>query len=373
MWEMWKKNDLSEYAVLNTQRSVLIDRLLNAGMVTLLISTPLAFGAVHVWAFSLMEMGIFCLIVLWAGHTLLGGSKPLAAQRHGSRHAVLPVVPYLLFLSLVLFQMMPLPPALLQVLSPSTYQLYQTALPGWPQSEPFIDILKITERQSPLVFTATQVQQSSQSSILNPQSSSSWRSLSVYPSASREEILKLLAYGAFFVLVAKKGRPRLLLFALIASGTGLALLAFLQQATWNGKLLWFFVPHDWSGPRLGQEHKLNGPFVNADHLAGYLEMILPLAVVAAFMLGRRLRRQLMTYQDGVPLLWRERLRINRRQIINTVDVLFAPPALLCGLLILSSILILTAVVFTLSRGGFSATFGALFFLAWLLWPVSTSS
>lgn len=323
----------------------LCDLFLNAGTVILLIFTPLAFGAVHVWAFSLMEMGTFFLIIVWMGKLLLQGVSPdfirttIALASSGA-------LPFLLFVGLVLFQLVPLPPGLLRVLSPATYQLYETALPGWPHQEPFTDLPE----------------------IINPTNStnpSPWLSLSVYREVSQVELLKLVSYCAFFALVALRGFPLLILRSLIALGTGLGLLAFLQQATWNGKLLWFFVPYHWGSPQPGSEGRLHGPFVNPDHFAGYLAMIVPLAVAAVLICGRRVRVMEKNHSDSLPIGSGAPAWITR--IVSTLSSL---QALSCGLSLLAAAMILSALVFTLSRGAFSAAFAALFFMAWLLWPHS---
>lgn len=364
----------------------LCDLCLQAGTLALLIFTPLAFGSVHVWAYSLMEMGIFFLAMVWMAQTLLGHSDTVTQRRNDGhcvahslfRQVIGPALPLVLFVGLILFQLTPLPPGLLRILSPSTYRLYQTALPGWPHQEPFADLVEITvQRLAPT--SGLQAEPRAADIPLTPDAShltphvSSWRSLSVYPQAGWVELLKVLAYLAFFSLVALRNSPLLLgertwlkgtsslLLVLLTTGTGLALLAFLQQATWNGKLLWFFVPYHWSGPQPGSEGKLHGPFVNPDHFASYLEMILPLAMAAMLVSGRRLWERAGVRGKGVRL---------STQITQTVAALSSLRAICCGLCTLAVIVILTALVFTLSRGGFSAAFAALFFMAWLLWPQS---
>jgi O-antigen ligase/tetratricopeptide (TPR) repeat protein len=58
-----------------------------------------------------------------------------------------------------------------------------------------------------------------------------------------------------------------------------AAIGFIQRFTWNGKILWFFMPYDWSGfaPEIS-EVRASGPFINPDHFANYLAAILPLAL-----------------------------------------------------------------------------------------------
>jgi len=69
---------------------------------------------------------------------------------------------------------------------------------------------------------------------------------------------------------------KLLLFRiLVYFGFGLAIFAIIQKATWNGKLYWF------------RELSLGGepfdPFVNRNHYAGFINMLIPLSLGLAFM------------------------------------------------------------------------------------------
>ena len=58
-------------------------------------------------------------------------------------------------------------------------------------------------------------------------------------------------------------------------------LGVLQWATWNGKLLWFFVPYDWGQALTDVVPRATGPFVSHAHFASYLALIFPLAVIGA--------------------------------------------------------------------------------------------
>jgi O-antigen ligase len=61
---------------------------------------------------------------------------------------------------------------------------------------------------------------------------------------------------------------------LIIFGLILAVFALIQHFTWEGRLFWF-RPMTAAGAGLG------GPFVNRNHFAGYMEMLIPLAVALA--------------------------------------------------------------------------------------------
>ncbi|HUN58385.1 MAG TPA: O-antigen ligase family protein [Candidatus Binataceae bacterium] len=70
---------------------------------------------------------------------------------------------------------------------------------------------------------------------------------------------------------------RIVVVALTVCGVLLAVTGIAEQAFWNGKILWFFVPEDWGTPRYASFPRASGPFVDPDHFANYLGMIFPLA------------------------------------------------------------------------------------------------
>ncbi len=94
------------------------------GVVSLLVWTPLVFGAVHPWAYGLAMLQIFMLAAVWLG------------QRWWLRQSLRPgiiytplTIPFILFLLLLLWQLIPLPVELLQVLSPKKLDVMQLTVP----------------------------------------------------------------------------------------------------------------------------------------------------------------------------------------------------------------------------------------------------
>src|SRR5260370_42206797 len=112
------------------------DWLVKAGALALIVLTPLAFGSVHPWAFSLIEEAVALLGILFALRLLFDPTTarlPFSSLRQLS-------LPFVLFPFLVIAQLIPLPPSWLQTLSPSTYQLYAKSLVGWPATAPSADL-----------------------------------------------------------------------------------------------------------------------------------------------------------------------------------------------------------------------------------------
>src|SRR5439155_9387457 len=77
-----------------------------------------------------------------------------------------------------------------------------------------------------------------------------------------------------------------LVLPLVASGALLGGLALVEQVAGNGDVLWVTGVPVASG-------RASGPFVNPNHFAGWLEMVVPLALVYAWSLAGRVRRQLV--------------------------------------------------------------------------------
>src|ERR1700730_1720836 len=71
---------------------------------------------------------------------------------------------------------------------------------------------------------------------------------------------------------ATRERLRQLANFLIVFGLVLAVFALVQHFTWEGRLFWF---------RPAPSSGMGGPFVNRNHFAGYMEMLIPMAVALA--------------------------------------------------------------------------------------------
>ena len=219
---------------------MIYDKIIEAGIIILLIYTPLAFGGVFPGAIAFLEILIGLLMFVWL--------MKIISQRHQYSYTpgidkeryhlrlVSPsfLLPLLLFIVLILFQILPLPGSLLRIVSPASYRLYAEAaatihakLPG------FLPV-------------------------------------SVYRHATETELHKLLAYaGLFFLIVNNLRSPRQvrrLVYVIIAVGLFESLYGLLDH--FSGRHQIFFYKK--SSPTV------SGTFVNKNHFAGYLEMVIPL-------------------------------------------------------------------------------------------------
>jgi O-antigen ligase/Flp pilus assembly protein TadD len=339
-----------------------LDQIVVAGIALLIFLTPMCFGSVHPWAYTGIEILVFALVAAWMARTWLGGGRLM--REGGGTAAAVVIVPMLLVLVLLGFEIVPVPPALMARLSPASYEVYARALPGWPAQTSYRDInfaAQPANSSGPVILpTAEQVRagakvpfapaahkavaaakQASASAVELPDSLK-WRTLSFEPRVTRDGLLKALAYAAIFLLVllypfgaeddphAETTFCRTLFGLVLATGFLVAFVGLMNWASWNGKILWFFVPLDWEGPHLAFALRATGPFVNPDHFANYIAMVLPLAMVAALL---RI--------DLVPRAWASMVRMASMAI---------------------AFVILCAIVLSLSRGGWiaaAASVGAL--------------
>jgi O-antigen ligase len=194
-----------------------------------IVGTTLAFGGVQIITYSLMEVVLFALILLllWK------------QTQQGAINLPLPIWP-LLFVLLVILQIIPLPTSLVGFLSPG--RLADLKLTGAQHAVP------------------------------------SWVTLSVYPHETLDGLMRLLAYLCAFVLAAyavdfRQGKSTLLRF-LILLGCFEAAYGITQYVTGWQKIFTYTKRFDLE--------EATGTFINRNHFAGFLEMVLPFALAYAF-------------------------------------------------------------------------------------------
>ncbi|MEA2649038.1 MAG: hypothetical protein QOG61_1473 [Candidatus Binataceae bacterium] len=296
-----------------------LDFIVVAGLFVTLGFAPFAFGAVHRWAYTLIETAQFALLIGWMAHVRLEGAKPARSAVTRANVAGL-TLPTSLFALLLAFQIVPIPPALMRVISPATYHLYTESFPGWPETAPY-QALRAAWSSSPrgapalqLILPPVGVQKPVRARAAAPAEAAKaksavperpspaklghfgdlrWRSISIAPSVTWASFIELFACCGFFFLIlcypfgfvgaereTNARFMRQLVLAVVAIGAAVALIGLVEKATWNGRILWFFVPQDWAAAA-PEKVRASGPFVNPDHFANFLAMILPLAMVGA--------------------------------------------------------------------------------------------
>ena len=123
-----------------------IDRSVTAGIIALIVFTPIAMGAVHPPAYALMEAGIFALVLAWMAKEIVARAESVRYQAARVRALAAPLLLFLLFVAL---QLVPMPPSVERALSPSTYRVYANTLPGWPDRVPYSNLARILSVSQP--------------------------------------------------------------------------------------------------------------------------------------------------------------------------------------------------------------------------------
>jgi tetratricopeptide (TPR) repeat protein/O-antigen ligase len=262
----------------------------------LLVFAPFAFGTVEEWSLAVMEAFSFCAIMLLLLRRLKY-NPPFLYEVPG-------ILPLALFLAYMLLQLVPLPPAVIGIISPNTYALYKKTI--------WID--------SPMT----------------------WASLSIHRKATLTEFFRISAYAAFYVvtvqLLTKREYLKKTVMTVIASASFLSLLAILQLFLSNGRIFWLrAVP---------QYVKPFGPYVNRNHYAGLMEMIFPL--VFGLFLYYKPKTSYSSLREKIVEIFNHR-RINTHIMLG-----------------FSLVLIATSVFLSLSRGGITSLCLAMIFFGGVL-------
>ena len=101
---------------------------------------------------------------------------------------------------------------------------------------------------------------------------------SAYGYVTEYEALQYISYGIVLLIgaecVKEEEARKVFAFVMIFFGAGYAFFALAQQLTPNGKIFWVHSPHFHGG-------SIYGSYVNHDHYAGLMEMLVPLPFVAS--------------------------------------------------------------------------------------------
>lgn len=282
--------------------------LVEAGLLALLVWAPLPAASVPAWSVLVIQW----TALLLAGAHILKREKPAINAQLDARARRLR---WLFGGSLAFFalQLVPLPYALLRVLSPATARFQSAYNPG---------------------FT-----------------SGGFYPLSLAPGATVREGLELSAYILIGVLIVRTvthgAQIRRLIVALTAAGVFQALYGFVQLSARNPRLLFYAKEYN-----LGS---VTGTFVNRNHFSGFLEMILPLTVglliarVEFFALGGKGLRDKLVQMSGRGLA--QNLLLTLAVVVMALGIVFSQSRSGIFVLVFSFLLILELIVFHFSRVG----------------------
>jgi O-antigen ligase len=282
---------------------MLTDRLIFAGILLLLVFAPLAFGSIHVWAYSIAEFGVFILLSVYIMRYILHTSSQLSWVRTSVNRILL------LLLLLIGLQLIPLPASWMAFISPKT----------------FSDKMQLSEL---------------------PQISIAYS----FHSATME-FLKIAAYIGMFFLVLNtlksKQRIDMLVYVLIFTGLFEAMYAIAQTFSANPMIWW------WKS-RVGGAKFASGTFIGSNHFAFYLEMILPLTL--GYMIGQKKReKRLLPGLGGTRAFIQKVIAVLSPESAHPQKILF----------FFMSVIIGTALLMSASRGGIISMAASMFFMALL--------
>lgn len=282
----------------------MFDILIKLILIFLIVFTPIAFGSVELRAFSLMELGILLIIILWAIQSLLrpalrrvqGSPEPRWIQGLSpepymvqgelqSPHSAFAMLFLSLFLFLILFQLLPLPSGVLKVVSPKTWALRHQLL-----------ITNSSFELSALSFP-----------------------LSFVPFLTQIEFFKWLTLiGLFFFLLrwrhSKKDVIRLIPIIMLV-GVVESLYGMFEFFTGHRHILHL------DGSALISS--VTGTFINRNHFAGYLLMVIPLSVGFLFSREALHRGQSMGWRHRLASLDGKTLLIGFAVVVMILSLLFS--------------------------------------------------
>ena len=211
-----------------------------------------AFGGIHGWASAGLQGALALLAGYW-----------LATRRFRSGMPKSVIATGFALLAYLLFQLVPLPQALLGTLSPSTAELYRETVWTLPVETSGVDLSKEPDR--PLLEMAR----------ADGPRPSEWRALNLNPWSGWVDLFHYAACGIALWLAANVTAPLRVVRGLFVVAIACAVFAVVEFLTWNGRYYWTFVSYE-AGVREGFD-RMVGPFINPDHLGGFLAIAIPLA------------------------------------------------------------------------------------------------
>jgi putative inorganic carbon (hco3(-)) transporter len=318
-------------------------------LILLIIFTPIAFGSMELWAFSMMELGILSMIILWAIQSLILRTPNLSGRQANSNlhtsnpesktfnsqpntlNSPLTIFLLSFFLLLILFQLLPLPSGLLKILSPKTYALHQSL------------------------------------SISNFEPSALSFRLSFVPFVTQIQFFKWLTLIGLFLFLLYWGpfgnSNRMIqpfIIVIMALGIWESLYGIFEFFSGHGQIL------NLEGE--GLVSSVTGTFINRNYFAGYLLMVIPLNV--GYLLSRQAR------EIGLYRGWRHRLSsldgktllIGFGAIVMMIALIFSASRMGITSLLLSFSLLIFLFRDPIGEKRFSKTSVLIFTLA-LLWAI----
>lgn len=196
-------------------------------MVTAILFSPLAFGAVETWSLMIMELLIAAAAFFYSIHAILD-KKPF--------FSVPGAFPLILLCEFILFQIIPLPASIVKILSPASWELYNNTAGLFNDSQ--------------------------------------FMTISVNKTATISEFLRIFSCSIFYIfsvqLLSDKDSIKSTVKTISLFGALLSFSSICQLFLRKDYALWFrYVP---------ENAMIVGPYICHNHYAGLMEMIFPFAL-----------------------------------------------------------------------------------------------
>lgn len=301
-------------------------RLVRALLLGMVVATP--------WVYGSVQPAVVAIVLACAAAALMLGLLSLDGERPAGPVPLL-TLPLVIGIGLAVGQMVTLPPAALQRVSPHTLELRRQLGAAPAVSSP----------ATPGDDTAPAA-----------------GGISLYPAATRLNLGLLVLAAAMFLLGARffaDDRSLMWLCVVVTvSGAALTFFGIVQQLTWNGKLFWVVTPTYVTVPF--------GPFINRNNGAGYLNLCLAAALACCVRLTSS-RDDLEPDQGPGTFKTRGGAWEGIRDYV--LDCLSGLDAVKLTALSAAA-LIIAGILFSLSRGGSLTLAGALLITCLALWQAS---
>ena len=261
-------------------------------LLALLIWLPLPLGSDRPWAWALAEVWGFGIMALWL-YTIIRTSGKFPPLIHAARF---PLIFMILWIAVTFFQVIPLPTMLLDILSPSSLELYSSKPPG----------MKVV-----------------------------WAPITIDTGATTTELFKgLLLFSVFILVLALVNtRSRLKTLAKVMVFVGLAEALYGLINTISGiERVWWIEKEYYRG-------FVTGTFINRNSFAGHMELVIPIGLGLLIADQPKLRH----FAN-----WRARVRGVAHHLLEG-----------WGRLVVYVIIMMSALFLSGSRGGVTSFFAAL--------------
>jgi len=291
---------------------------------TILAASPLLFGAVHTYAYCLISLGILggglLLLISAIRRNPVSGAHELRFPGTG---------PDLLFGLLLIFlciQIIPLPSFIAAYIAPESYTISQQAV-------------------SPVALLAP-------NDPSNP-----WYALAPYSHPVRLSIVRWTVYGLFYFgltkLLNSRRRIETLVILLIITGCFEALYGIMQTYSGSEHIWWF--------KKVFYRRDVTGTYINRNHFAGYMEMMIILAVCYTASLASRSRRKPLTKPKRRKRTHRNRKNSLKKHLTDFLAAYLASEQKFNkrAITLFAGVLMGVGLILSASRAGLIAAAGAL--------------